>query len=323
MNKKCIGCGCVLQNEDINNDGFVLSLEDNICQRCFRIKHYNEYKKTTRNNTDYINIINSINSDDLVIYVTSLMDIRLDFIDSFKNVIVVLTKKDILPKSVKDYKLINYVKERYNPLDIEIVSSIKNYNIDSLFNKIKKYGNSNVYVIGSTNSGKSTLINKLIKNYSDSKLEITSSLYPSTTLDKIEINIDNIKIIDTPGLINEKSIINFIDNKTLKSITPKKEIKPRTYQLTGNGSILIDNLVKLDYETIDTSMTIYIDNNVKVTFLGKENDKFYDKTKYNFNLEKNKDIVISDLCFIKFTNEIKLNIYTFDNVLIYERDNLI
>jgi len=323
MNKKCIGCGCVLQNEDINNDGFVLSLEDNICQRCFRIKYYNEYKKTTRNNTDYINIINSINSDDLVIYVTSLMDIRLDFIDSFKNVIVVLTKKDILPKSVKDYKLINYVKERYNPLDIEIVSSIKNYNIDSLFNKIKKYGNSNVYVIGSTNSGKSTLINKLIKNYSDSDIEITSSLYPSTTLDKIYVNIDGINIIDTPGLINEGSIINFIDNKVLKEITPKKEIKPRTYQLKGKGSILIGDLVRLDYDTKDTSMTIYVNNGVNVSFLGKDNKKLYEMNKKTMVLSQNKDIVISDLCFIKFTKEVKLDIYTFDNVLVYERDNLI
>jgi len=324
MIKKCIGCGAILQKDNKNHDGYILDINNDICERCFRIKNYNEYKKTSKNNDDYLKILNSINKEDLVLYVTSLFDIRLDFIESFKNVIVVLTKKDLLPKSVKDYKLINYIKNKYNPLDIEVISSIKNYNLDNLFNKIKKYNiTNNVYVIGTTNGGKSTLINKLIKNYSDSKLEITSSLYPSTTLDKIEINIDNIKIIDTPGLINEKSIINFIDNKTLKSITPKKEIKPRTYQLKGNGSILIDNLVRLDYETIDTSMTIYIDNNVKVTFLGKENDKFYDKTKYNFNLEKNKDIVISDLCFIKFTNEIKLNIYTFDNVLIYERDNLI
>ena len=59
-----------------------------------------------------------------------------------------------------------------------------------------------------TNSGKSTLINKLIKNYTDKQLEVTTSLYPSTTLNKIEINLDNLKIIDTPGLLNEGSILN-------------------------------------------------------------------------------------------------------------------
>ena len=324
MIKKCIGCGCILQDKDIEKDGYVLDLNDDICQRCFRIKYYNEYKVTTKNNSDYVKIINSIDKNDLVVYVTSLFDVRLDFIDSFKNCIVVLTKKDILPKSVKDYKLINYIKERYKCLDVEVISSIKNYNLDSLFEKIKKYNKTdNVYVIGTTNSGKSTLINKFIKNYSDSDIEITSSLYPSTTLDKIEINIDIFNIIDTPGLINEGSIINYIDNKTLKKITPKKEIKPRTYQLKGKGSILIDNLARIDYETLDTSMTIYINNGINIIFAGKDNKKLLDMSKTSFDIEKNKDVVISDLCFIKFTKDIKLDIYTFDNVLIYERDNLI
>lgn len=324
MNKKCIGCGSILQDKDINKDGYVLDVNDSICQRCFRIKYYNEYKITTRNNEDYLNIINSITEKDLVLYVTSLFDIRLDFIDSFKNVIVVLTKRDILPKSIKDSKIIEYVKSRYKCLDIEVISSIKNYNLDSLFDKIKKYKRQgDVYVVGTTNSGKSTLINKLIKNYSDSNIEITSSLYPSTTLDKIEINIDDIKIVDTPGLINDGSIINYIDNKVLKCITPKKEIKPRTYQLKGKGSIIIDNIVRIDYDTKDTSMTIYIANGINITFAGKDNNKLHDMNRQVFNIDNNKDIVISDLCFIKFTKEVKLDIYTFDNVLIYERDNLI
>ena len=324
MNRKCIGCGISLQTDDVNLDGYVLNEDDKLCQRCFKIKYYNDYKVTTRNNSDYLNIINSINDKDLVVYVTSLLDIRLDFIDSFKNVIIVLTKKDLLPKSVKDYKLINYIKERYNCLDIFVISSIKNYNLDGLFNRIKEYNNNgNVYIIGSTNSGKSTLINKLIKNYSNSDVEITSSLYPSTTLDKIEIKIDNKKIIDTPGLINEGSIINYIDNKLLKKITPKKEIKPRTYQIKGKGSILIDDLVRVDYETLDNSMTIYIANNVNISFAGKDNNKLHDMKCQSFDIDKNKDMVISDLCFIKFTKEVRLNIYTFDNVLVYERDNLI
>jgi len=324
MNRKCIGCGSLLQNKDSNKDGYILNINDDICKRCFRLKYYNEYKVTTRNNDDYMNIINSINRDDLVVYVTSLFDIRLDFIDSFKNVIVVLTKRDILPKSVKDYKLINYIKNRYKCLEVFIVSSVKNYNLDNLYDGIKKHNvNGNVYVVGTTNSGKSTLINKLIKNYSDNDIEITSSIYPSTTLDKIEILIDDFKIIDTPGLINDGSIINYIDNRKLKQITCKKEIKPRTYQINGKGSIIIDDLVRIDYETLDSSMTIYIENNINISFAGKDNQKLLDKTKQSFELSNNKDIVISDLCFIKFTKSVKLNIYTYPGLLVYERDNLI
>lgn len=320
---KCIGCGSILQDTDKNKDGYVLDINDKLCQRCFRIRYYNEYKNTIRDNNDYLKILDSINNDDLVVYVTSLLDIRLDYIDSFKNVIVVLTKRDILPKSVKDEKLIKYIKSRYNPLEVIVVSSIKNYNIDYLFDILRQYKMNNIYVVGTTNGGKSTLINKLIKNYSDNDVVVTSSMYPSTTLDKIEINILGLNIIDTPGLINKGSIVNYIDNNLLKKITIKKEIKPKTYQLTGKGSILIEDLIRLDYDTEGTSMTIYVNNLVNIRFLGKDNNKLLDGKCNKFSLDNNKDIVISDLCFIKFTKVVNLNIYSNYDVLIYERDNLI
>ena len=320
---KCIGCGSILQDTDKNKDGYVLDINDKLCQRCFRIRYYNEYKNTIRDNNDYLKILDSINNDDLVVYVTSLLDIRLDYIDSFKNVIVVLTKRDILPKSVKDEKLIKYIKSRYNPLEVIVVSSIKNYNIDYLFDILRQYKMNNIYVVGTTNGGKSTLINKLIKNYSDNDVVITSSMYPSTTLDKIEINILGLNIIDTPGLINKGSIVNYIDNNLLKKITIKKEIKPKTYQLNGKGSILIEDLIRLVYDTKGTSMTIYVNNLVNIRFLGKDNNKLLDGKCNKFSLDNNKDIVISDLCFIKFTKNVNLNIYSNYDVLIYERDNLI
>lgn len=320
---KCIGCGSILQDTDKNKDGYVLDINNKLCQRCFRIRYYNEYKNTIRDNNDYLKILDSINNDDLVVYVTSLLDIRLDYIDSFKNVIVVLTKRDILPKSVKDEKLIKYIKSRYNPLEVIVVSSVKNYNIDYLFDTLRQYKKNNIYVVGTTNGGKSTLINKIIKNYSDNDVVITSSMYPSTTLDKIEINILGLNVIDTPGLINNGSIVNYIDNNLLKKITIKKEIKPKTYQLNGKGSILIEDLIRLDYDTKGTSMTIYVNNLVNIRFLGKDNNKLLDGKCNKFSLDNNKDIVISDLCFIKFTKNVNLNIYSNYDVLIYERDNLI
>lgn len=320
---KCIGCGSILQDKDINKDGYVDDLSKKLCQRCFNIKYYNKYSVTLKNNDDYIDIINKIEKDDLVLYVTSLLDIRLDIINSFNNVIVVLTKRDILPKSVNDNKLISYVRERYNCLDVVIVSSIKNYNIDNLYDIVKKYNiNNNVYIVGVTNSGKSTLVNKLLKNYSDIDNFITDSMYPSTTLGSISNNISGINFIDTPGIINDGSIYNAVDFKKLKLITCKKEIKPRTYQLKGKGSILVDDIFRLDYDTISTSMTIYINNMVNIRFLGKDNDIMHHDKEYSFNV-KDKDIVVSDLCFIKFTDYANINVYIDKRIYVYERDNLI
>ena len=189
--------------------------------------------------------------------------------------------------------------------------------------KIKKYNKNKVYLVGNTNSGKSTLLNKMIINYSDNNPSITTSIYPSTTLDVINVNIDNITFIDTPGIIDEGSIINYIDNNTLKVITPKKEIKPRTYQIKGKGSLIIENMIRLDYEVEIGSMTIYISNDVNIVRVGFNNNKLHELGKREFNLEKRKDIVITDLCFIKLIGLVKVQIYANSNIKIYERDNLI
>ena len=314
MNRKCMGCGNILKDDE---------LEHNICNRCFRLKHYGEYHVTNKDNDDYLKIINNIDSNDLVIYVTSLLNLTIMDLSKFNNIIVVLTKRDILPKSVKDNKIIDYVKNHYNFKDIEVISSIKNYNLDNLISKIEKYNKKKVYLIGNTNSGKSTLLNKLIENYSESDIDITTSMYPSTTLDTIEVKINDIMFIDTPGIIDNGSVINYIDYKMLKKITPKKEVKPRTYQIKGKGSLVIEDLVRIDYETNDNSMTIYIANSVNILRVGEANPRLKDLPKREFNLENDKDIIITDLCFIKFVKGLKVKIYANNNINVYERDNLI
>lgn len=314
---KCIGCGIEIKDKDENKE---------ICNRCFRLKNYGEYKVVAKDNQEFLTILDDIEKDALVLYVTSLFNLNIDYINKFKNVILVLTKKDILPKSIKDEKLINYVKNfNINVLDVEVISSLKNYNLDSLMNKINKYKtNNNVYVVGNTNSGKSTLVNKIIKNYYNSNLNITTSLYPSTTLDKIIIKLnDDLNIIDTPGIVDYHSFIHNIDLSLLKKIIPKKEIKPRVYQINNKGSILIDDLVRIDYETTDNSMVIYIANNIKISIAGKQNDKLRELNYQELKLDKNMDIVIPDLCFIKFKNEVNLKIYIKDNVIVKKRANLI
>ena len=164
--------------------------------------------------------------------------------------ILVLNKIDVLPKSVKEEKIVNYLKSKdINFEEVIVISANKNYNIDYLLKRIKYYQTSkNVYVVGHTNAGKSSLINKLIKNYSDKEQELTMSPLPSTTLNVVTIEInDHLTLIDTPGLVDSGSILNQLDEKMMKKISPKKEIKPRTYQIRKGQSIVIEDLIRIDY----------------------------------------------------------------------------
>lgn len=322
---KCLGCGVVLQSDDQNKDGYVSDMEHRLCERCFIIKNYGQNKKITKNNTDYMKILSGINEDDLVVYISSLLTLNLDFVDKFKNVILVLTKRDILPKSVKDGKIINYIKTRYdNILDVLVVSALKKKNLDLLYDTINKYGNNKkIYFVGITNSGKSTLINTMTKSYGDTDGVITTSNFPSTTLSLLDINIKDLCIKDTPGIVIEDSIINYLDNNGIKKINSKKEIKPITFQIKGTGAILLDEFLRIEYNTDISSMTFYVPNSLLVKNISLKNPRMLEYNSYNYEIDDNKDLVIEDIGFIKITNKCKLKVYYKDKMVLRIRDNLI
>ena len=312
---KCIGCGVSLQTSNKDMLGYTTNIDKDLCERCFRIRNYNEYNFITKNNQDYIDILKNINCNDLVVLVIDLFNISNFIMDISKyinnKILLVLTKRDILPKSCYDKKLIDYFKNyNLNIIETVVVSSTKNYNLDLLFKKINDFKTSkNVYVVGFTNSGKSTLINKIIYNYSNFDTVITTSNLPSTTIDCIKVKInDNLTLIDTPGLIDSGDIINFVDVKTLKKIIPNKEIKPKTYQIKNKQSIIIEDLIRLDFNT-KNNITIYMSNNLNVERIYKDTNKLKEFKKYELDIKNNSDIVIQGLGFIKFTNKSKIVLY--------------
>lgn len=327
---KCIGCGSVLQSEDSNIQGYTKNINNELCERCFRIKNYSDYKLISKDNKEFIQILSNIGKkDDLVVLVVDIFNIPKNLEDISKyiknDILLVLTKRDILPLSVYDVNLVNYFKNyKLNIKDTIIISSIKNYNFDLLLDKIREYKTSkDVYVVGFTNAGKSTMINKILYNYTDKKPVITTSMLPSTTIDSIEILIDDdLTLIDTPGLLNENNIIDYVDINTMKKMVPNKEIKPKTYQIKAKQSLFIDDLVRLDIEE-NNSITFYISNLLEIDRVYKDTDKLKDLVKHEISTLDDSDVVINGLGFIKFVSASKVVIYAPKDVDVYLRKALI
>ena len=329
--KKCAGCGVVLQDENILNVGYTPNLEHDLCMRCFKVTNYGETSNVSKNNEDYINILKNINNTkDLVLYIVDILNMKEDLNEIreyLKNdMILVLNKKDILPRSVKDEKIIEYIKEKYDFLDIIIVSSLKNYNLDLLMSKIKKYkkGN-NVYFIGETNAGKSSLINRIVSNYSDNDVELTVSSMPETTLEKIKIKVkDDLNIIDTPGIVAPENIINYLDKKYYKILNTNREIKPKTFQIYKNQSLLIGEFLRIDYlEGDKNSFTLYIPNGIKVKKINSKHNYLKELAYKEYELNFHNDLVIYGLGFIKIVINGKIGVYLDKDVKTFLRKNMI
>ena len=329
--KKCIGCGIILQSDNILLDGYTPNLDNNYCMRCFKVKNYGETSSVSKTSEDYIEILKSIsNSHDLVLYIVDILNIKEDLNeirDYLKNdIVLVLNKKDLLPKSVKDEKIINYLKERYNFLDIIIVSSINNYNLDLLMSKINKYKKSNnIYIVGETNAGKSSLINKIIGNYTEKEPVLTVSNMPETTIEKIKIKLDDdITLIDTPGIVEPRNIINYLDKKYYKILNSNKEIKPKTFQINKNQSLLVGDFLRIDYLEGDrNSFTLYIPNGIKVKKINSRHNYLKDLSYKEYELKFHEDLVIYGLGFVKVVLNGKIGVYLDKDVKTFLRKNII
>lgn len=338
----CIGCGVIIQTEDKEKIGFtptssLKNSDDGVvyCQRCFRLKNYNEVMDTELTSDDFLKILQKIADEDaLVVNIIDVFDVTGTIVKGLmrhiggNDLLVAANKIDLLPRSVNPSKIKHWLNKEVRdmgitPLDIAVISSTKGDGIDELMELVNKYRKGrNVYIVGCTNVGKSTFINRLIKQFAgeDDSL-ITTSHFPGTTLDIIEIPLDSKSlIIDTPGIINEHQLVHFIDKQDFKIITPKKEIKPMVFQLNEKQTLYVGALARIDFVKGErTGFVTHFSNELKIhrtklekadelwknhaggllTPVIKRDNVICDFKRHVFNIKNEKvDIVISGLGFI-------------------------
>ena len=363
----CIGCGATIQTTDKTGLGFTpqsalekgLETGEVYCQRCFRLRHYNEITDVQLTDDDFLKLLHEVgDSDALVVNVIDIFDFNGSVIPglprfvSGNDVLLVGNKKDILPKSVKPGKISQWLMERAHeeglrPIDVVLTSAQNKHAIREVIDKIEHYRKGrDVYVVGVTNVGKSTLINAIIQEITGDQNVITTSRFPGTTLDKIEIPLDDGSYIyDTPGIIHRHQMAHYLTAKNLKYVSPKKEIKPKTYQLNPEQTLFLGGLGRFDFIAGEKQgFTAFFDNELKLhrtklegasdfydkhlgTLLtppnNKEKEDFPKLVQHVFTIKDKTDLVISGLGWIRVTGTAKVAVWAPEGVAVVTRKAII
>jgi ribosome biogenesis GTPase A len=265
---RCHNCGAILQSDSPKQIGYISKeiIENGVpripyCNNCYqKMVTLNAGSLLHETDKDIIKILNdAVATDSLIVWVVDLFSfngtLNPDVVRKVKklNVIVIGSKRDLFPKDVTDSMLIRYLDERFsefgiNPVDIKLIGNEDQIDINTLrqaFKEQRKYRD--IYLIGEVNSGKTTLINKFLKNYvNTTKWQIKTELYPGTNSSVLEIPLSNSSYLyELPDLSNSTSVLSKVEKDLQKIIVPKKEVV-MTRKFIGEGSaIMVGNLAVL------------------------------------------------------------------------------
>ena len=203
---KCTGCGAILQSENKNKPGYIpenrdpnLSrnsegnsfLPEVICARCFSLKHYNKDVAPLVLPQEISNFLTHIcRRKALILYVVDVMDIPGSFAEDIlrivgetKHIMLVCNKIDQLPVDGHPKHQIQHVRniisdeamkfglQNAKIQGVNVISAKTGLGIYDLVKAINKHWgkNSDLYLVGCHNSGKTTLFNLLVDLFTASR----------------------------------------------------------------------------------------------------------------------------------------------------------
>lgn len=319
--KHCTGCGVVLQNTDKDLIGYSPKLENDLCQRCFRLKHYGDTTVIDQHGVESEDVLESVkNIEGKIVLMVDITDIESTLFRGIRRhllnreLILIVSKRDLLPKTVSEQKILRTLQARVHDEAVEFVEAIliSIHDQKSINNArkilLKHAEETNLIVMGYANTGKSSFLNKILES------DFTVSPYANTTLKIQSAIFGNHLIYDTPGILMEASYFDFMTAKQQAQFSITKTLKPITYQLKGDQVFFIPNYADISIQVIgEGTATLYFSDECDVhrSKLGnRENyiDKhiqYPDKTySLNFNLDEGRyDIVVKQLGWLSLKGD--------------------
>ncbi len=322
---KCPGCGVELQTEEKEKPGFI-PLEkfgkDVLCERCYRMQHYHDFKVISmHNNEEILSVVHKANA--FAFFLVDFLNINEETMTMYKNIQIpkclVISKLDCIPKSIRKEKIALWLKEVYAiSEEIHFLSAINGYGIRGMQEILEKNHKKKGYLLGYTNAGKSTLVNRLVE-----KNRVTTSILPNTTLDFIKIPLeDGYILFDSPGFQYEHVIYDLYDSDFLKKLNTQKSLKPLMYPLKKGMSILIEKEVRIECLSDTCSVVFYMPFSLTFKKVYEKNNSLKDLNSQEFAVLKDTDLVIQGLGFVNIRSDGRFRIFIKDKQCINFRKSM-
>ena len=348
---RCYHCGAVLQSRKKAEPGFIEKalLEEEgsenrvlYCHNCYqKMKAINTGMLEMDTDEEILTILDdAVATDAVILWVVDLFSfngtLNPAVVKKVKklNVVVVGTKFDLFPRRVTLEDMKSFITNRFQEAGIKpvatlVIGNTEKLQVEDLLQKLDNIRKGHdVYMIGSTTSGKTSLINKMLKNYTNkTKRQITREEYPRTSVKVLDIPLTNSSsFYELPGFSLNTSVLGKVEKDVLKIIVPKKEIKVQREILDEGDALVVGSLAgfamikgkptsfyfygselcevrKMKYRKIDA---FFQENVLKRSYrpVSEKYSFFTDYDVFEYQMEadnKEHDIAVTGLGWVRFT----------------------
>ena len=267
---RCYHCGAILQCENENEKGYVVPeslhratpIQIMYCDKCFEtMKAFNNSELEQNVDKEVLKILDdAFATDAYIIWVVDLFSfngqLNSEIAKKVKklNVTVVGTKRDLFPTNMKDDSLVEYLTERFKeygikPKSVRLFSStslMDSKELISAMNTARK--GHDVYMIGNSTSGKTSIINKAMKGFENKTTrQIKTITYPGTSVNVLEIPLSRSSFFyELPGISQTTSAQGKLEKEVIRQITPKKAIKVTNRTLGAGDALMVGSLAAFE-----------------------------------------------------------------------------